>query len=99
MKKILFKAMLVLAVAFGTSYTASAQIYVTVRPKAPVVVQTARPGPTHVWIDEEWREEGNGYVYAGGHWEVPPHPGERWIPGHWAHHDRGEYWIRGHWSR
>ena len=91
--------MLLAAIALGATYTASAQIYVKIRPVAPVVVQTERPGRTHVWIGEEWREEGNGYVYIGGHWELPPHPGERWIPGHWSHEGRGDYWIRGHWAR
>jgi len=99
MKKLLLKSMLLVAIALGASYTASAQVYVTVRPSAPVIKETPRPGPTHVWIGEEWREEGHGYKYIGGHWEVPPHPGERWIPGHWSHEGRGDYWVRGHWGR
>jgi hypothetical protein len=97
MKKILVKSLLLAAIAFGASYTATAQIYVNVRPVAPVVVRTPAPSPRHVWIDEEWREEGHGYKYAGGHWELPPHPGEKWIPGHWAHEGRGDRWIPGHW--
>ena len=98
MKKTLFKTMLVTAIALGASSYASAQVYVTIRPKAPVVVQTTRPSPAHIWIDEEWREDGHGYKYVGGHWEAAPHPGARWIPGHWVHEHRGEYWVRGHWS-
>ena len=98
MKKLLFRSMLIAAVAVGASQATSAQIYVNVRPVAPVVVQTPRPGPAHVWIGEEWREEGHVYKYEGGHWAVPPHPGARWVPGHWAHERRGEFWIRGHWA-
>lgn len=90
--------MLLLAIGLGASYAASAQVYVTIRPKAPVVVRTERPSPKHVWIEEEWREDGHGYKYAGGHWEVPPRDGQRWIPGHWKHEHRGDFWIRGHWS-
>ena len=53
--------MLLAAIAFGASHSASAQVYVNVRPVAPVIVQTPRPGPAHVWIGDEWREEGHGY--------------------------------------
>jgi hypothetical protein len=98
MKKTLLKSMLVAAMALGASGYASAQVYVNIRPVAPVVVQPPRPSPAHVWVGEEWREEGHGYKYAGGHWEAPPHPGARWVPGHWARDRRGEVWIRGHWA-
>ena len=99
MKRTLFKSMLLGVIAFAASSVASAQVYVKVRPIAPVVVQAPRPGPTHVWIGEEWREDHGGYKYAGGHWEVPAHPGDRWISGHWAHEGRGDRWIAGHWGR
>ena len=59
MKKTLVKLMLLSIIFFGTYYSASAQIYIKVRPVALVVVQTARPGPTHVWIGEERNEDGN----------------------------------------
>jgi hypothetical protein len=98
MKKLLFRSLFFAAAILGTSYIASAQIYVTVRPTAPVIAQTPRPGPTHVWIGEEWVENGHGYKFVGGHWEAPPRPGLRWVPGHWAHENRGHFWIRGHWA-
>ena len=98
MKRTLFKSMLVAGIALAAFDSASAQVYVTVRPAAPVVVETPRPSPAHVWVGEEWREEGHGYKYAGGHWEAPPRPGARWVPGHWAHERRGDFWVRGHWD-
>src|ERR1700722_6994315 len=88
------------ALAFG--FTAGAQtIYVKVRPVVPtaVVVRPAQPSPHHVLVAEEWTPRGNGYVYAGGYWAAPPHPGWIWVPGHWKHHENGEYWVAGHWRR
>ena len=73
-------------------------IYVKIRPAAPVVVRPVAPSPNHVWIAEEWRPNGGGYVYAGGYWAAPPKPGWIWIPGHWKKHEHGEYWVAGHWS-
>lgn len=100
MKKTSIKLMLFSIIFFGAFWSASAQVYIKVRPVAPVVVQTARPGPTHVWIGEEWNEDGHGgYRYGGGHWEAPPHPGDRWNAGHWNHdRDHGDNWVRGSWS-
>jgi len=72
MKKTLFKIMLLSVISFGAYFTSSAQIYVTVRPVAPVIVQTVRPSPAHVWIGEEWDENGHEYKYSGGHWATPP---------------------------
>ena len=99
MKKTLVKLMLFSALFFCACWSASAQIYVQIRPVSPVVVQTVRPSPAHVWIGEEWSEDGHGYKYAGGHWDTPPHPGDRWHEGHWNHHkDHGDNWVRGSWG-
>jgi hypothetical protein len=93
--------MLFSVIFFGAYWSASAQVYIKVRPIVPVVVQTERPGPAHVWIGEEWNEDGHGgYRYGGGHWEAPPHPGDRWNQGHWNHdRDHGDNWVRGSWGR
>jgi hypothetical protein len=81
----------------AASFSASAQIYVNVRPVAPVVVRTEAPSPRHVWIGEEWEVRNGAYVHTGGRWAEPPHPGWVWIPGHWNHDGRGHYWKPGHW--
>ena len=87
-------------IALAISFSASAQIYVKVRPVAPVVVRTAAPSAAHIWIGEEWEPRGGTYAYVGGHWAAPPHPGWIWVPGHWKRHDRrGEVWVRGHWRK
>ena len=99
MKKPLLKLMLFSAIFFGAYWSASAQIYVNVRPVVPTIVVTARPSPTHVWIGEEWREEGGHYKYSGGHWDAPPHPGDRYNQGHWDHDkDHGDHWTGGSWK-
>ena len=33
-----------------------------------------------------------------GHYQRPPVPTARWIPGDWVQHRRGWFWIEGHWS-
>ena len=100
MKKKLAQLMLFSIIFIGVSFSASAQIYIKIRPVAPIVVRTEQHSPRHVWIDEEWVEEGGNYRYSGGHWETPPHHGDRWYPGHWNHHkEHGDQWIHGRWGR
>jgi len=98
MKKNRLKLVLFSSLLFGLYLSSSAQVYVKIRPVVPVVVVTARPSPIHVWIGEEWREEGGNYRYAGGFWGTPPHNGDRWHEGHWNHHRKhGDRWISGSW--
>ncbi len=99
MKKYLGKIAVLSVIVMAVSFSASAQIYVKIRPTFTTVVRTAPPSPRHVWIEEEWEERGGQYAYVGGHWAEPPHPGWIWIPGHWKRGPRGEWWIRGRWSR
>jgi len=97
--KMAFLAALVVAATLGFSSSASAQVYVSVR---PVFAEPHRPPPpsrTHIWIGEEWENRGGHYVAVGGHWAAPPHPGWAYVPGHWAHERRGDYWIAGRWRR
>ena len=102
MKKKLVKLAFLFALVMGAgafTNTASAQVYVSVRPVWHPVVRPAPPSPRHVWIDEEWEARNGAYVAVGGHWAEPPHPGWVWVPGHWSHGDRGHYWHAGHWRR
>lgn len=99
MKNFVQKAAFVVALILGISFAGSAQIYVSIRPTPPVIVRTAAPSPQHVWIGEEWEVRNGAYVHTGGRWEVPPHPGWAWRPGHWNHDNRGHQWVPGHWRR
>jgi len=98
MKKKFVKLLLFSLILFSVSLSASAQIYVKIRPVMPVVVRTERPGPNHVWIGEEWNENNGTYAYAGGYWGNPPNAGDWWEAGHWNHHrEYGHQWVRGRW--
>ena len=97
--KVIKLAFLALLMIGAGSMSASAQVYVTVRPVWHPVARPVAPSPRHVWIDEEWEARNGTYVAIGGHWAQPPHPGMAWVPGHWSHGRRGDWWIAGHWRR
>ena len=99
MGKFMLPFALFLVLALGAALQGSAQIYVSVRPAAPVIVRTAAPSPRHVWIGEEWEVRNGAYVHVGGHWAEPPHRGWILVPGHWTHDRRGHVWRPGHWRR
>jgi hypothetical protein len=89
----------VLVVSIAMISVASAQLVVRIRPTHERVVRIAAPSPRHVWIDEDWRYEGNNYVYNGGRWVEPPAGYHRWIPGHWKNSPRrGWVWKPGRWA-
>lgn len=71
MKKKLIKLSFLFAILFTVSFSASSQIYVTIRPPVPVIVRPPQPSRVHVWVNEEWEPSGSSYRYSGGHW-VPP---------------------------
>lgn len=97
MKK-LTKLMLLSFIVFGASLSASAQVYISIRPATPVIVVTERPSPTYIWIGEEWIADGPTYRYVGGYWGKPPHPGYTWKKGHWNHSKKhGHQWVNGKW--
>ncbi len=98
MKKISKILFVLMFIAFGAS-NSFAQIVVRVRPARPAVVVARPPAPSrfHVWVDEDWVPQGGTYAWHGGYWAAPPHPGARYIPGHWRDTRRGAIWIQGHW--
>lgn len=100
MKKHLGKIAILSVLVMAFSISASAQIYVKVRPVVPVVVHSERPGPAHVWVNEEWEWRDGRYVSTGGRWVAPPRAGMVWVPGHWKkyRHD-GWQWMPGRWRR
>ncbi len=92
------KSFLALAIALTSGiYSASAQIYVHVRPIAPIIVRTAPPSPRHIWIGEDWHENNGHYEHVGGHWAEPPREGYQYQAGHWNHSRRGHTWQAGGW--
>src|SRR5688572_11379463 len=90
--------MFLTAALLGASVSASAQVYITIRPPAPVVVVTERPNPSYIWIGEEWVADGPKYKYVGGYWGKPPSPGYKWKNGYWSHSKKhGHKWVSGGW--
>lgn len=100
MKKYFAKLTLLLIVTLSMSVCADAQFVVKVRPGAPVVrARPVMPSPRHSWVAGEYAWRGGQYVYTDGYWAQPPHPGNRWVEGHWKNSRRGWVWIPGHWKR
>jgi len=99
MKTRSMKFLIMVAVLFTVSLSASAQIYVKVRPTHKTIVRPVQPSPEHVWVDEDWKVRGRNYRYTGGHWVRPPHRGYTWVPGHWEQTRRGDIWIEGRWTK
>ncbi|HLK28950.1 MAG TPA: hypothetical protein VKT28_10220 [Puia sp.] len=99
MKKIVSRVAILSVIVMAVSFSASAQVYVTVRPPAPRIVRPVQPSPAHVWIEEDWNGRGDHYEYGGGRWMLPPHPGWVWVPGRWVHARRGWQWMPGRWRR
>lgn len=97
MKKHLAKIAILSGIIMALAFSASAQVYVNVRPEPPVIVRTEAPSREHIWIGEDWEERNGAYVHVGGHWALPPHRGQIWVGGHWVHRRGGWYWIHGHW--
>jgi len=99
LNKMMIMAILVVAAALSST-SASAQVYVNVRPVfARPHSKPPAPSRGAVWIDEDWANRGGRYVSVGGHWASPPHPGYIYVPGRWAHEKRGDYWVAGRWKR
>ena len=100
MKTILFRFMIPLALLIGAALNVNAQIYVKVRPPAPVVVRPPQPSHVHVWIEPGWQPSGAEYRHVEGRWEVAPGPGMVYYHGYWKHHSKKGYvWINGGWKK
>ena len=94
-KKIAMAALLALTFLPAATY---AQVVVRIGPPPPIVER--RPPPPDrgsVWIGGYHRWDGQRYVWVGGRWDRPPHPGARWEAHRWVH--RGDHWElrEGHW--
>ena len=96
--KSIIRFILVAVIALSCSaYSSNAQVFVRIRPERPRYERIVAPSPHHIWIDEEWEPRSGAYVFIGGRWAEPPHPGWIWIPGHWKQGRNGWYWKPGHW--
>ncbi len=100
MKRIVVLIFAVIINILINTQIARSQVFVKVRPMAPVhvAVRGVAPSPFHVWVEPEWRWRRHEYVYIEGHW-ARPHRHQIWIPGHWIDTPEGSKWIHGYWGR
>ena len=68
---------------------------VPVRPEARIVQSTSPPFENGVWINNEYRWDGNTYIIVPAHWEKSK---GTWIAGYWKSVRNGYTWIPGHWK-
>jgi hypothetical protein len=98
MKKHFSKILVLILFVGAFSLSASAQIYIKVRPpEPPRHDRPIAPSPHHVWIDGEYVYHRDHYDYVDGYWTLPK-PHQVWVPGHWQNRRDGfQAWIPGHW--
>lgn len=67
-------------------------------PAAPLETVPAQPSPSYVWVpgSNTWQPATRTYVWAPGHWTVPPQ-GYAWVPGHWETQANGSVWVDEQW--
>ncbi|MGC9951559.1 MAG: YXWGXW repeat-containing protein [Bryobacteraceae bacterium] len=81
-----------------TAGTVCAEVIVKVAPPAEVAeARPASPGPNYIWIGGYQRWDGAAYVWVPGRWEVPPHPGARWVAHRWVRRHDGYAFVEGRW--
>ena len=83
----------------ATTLAAAQVVRIGPPPPRPTEVVPAPP-PAHsdlVWISGYHRWDGRRYVWVGGHYAGPPHPGASWVPGEWRPEMGGHVWHEGYW--
>jgi hypothetical protein len=93
------KIALALLLAFTLFPAATfAQIYIHVRPPAPVYERRGpRPDRGYAWVAGYHRYDDGRYVWVPGHWDRPPREHAVWVRHHYVHRHRGWVLVEGHW--
>jgi WXXGXW repeat (2 copies)/Glycine zipper len=77
---------------------ASRPVYVMPTPPPPMAESVVpAPGPGYLWMRGYWEWNGSGWVWAAGHWVLPPYPQSVWVAPGWVQGPRGWYWQQGYW--
>jgi len=103
MRKLPFRALLLLAGVLALSAAAKAQvgIGVSVRigpPALPVYEQPACPGEGYIWTPGYWAWGPDGYFWVPGTWVISPRVGFLWTPGYWGWGGGLYAWHAGYWG-
>lgn len=90
----------------GTVYGENPPRRVHVRESGPPQPPPAAPQPDVVtpspaagaaWIPGYWDYNGYNYVWAAGHWEMPPANTHEYISAHWEYRPTGYVFVRPYW--
>jgi hypothetical protein len=75
-----------------------AQVFVTEPPPPPMhEVIIKRPSRHHLWIGGNWYWHEGRYVWASGHWDLPPRRHAVYVAPRWENHGHGFVLIEGVW--
>jgi hypothetical protein len=72
--------------------------------EAPPALQSevalAQPSPNYVWLAGywTWHNNGSGYQWVSGHWELPPRPGSVWVAPTWQQQGNAYKYTEGYWT-
>lgn len=69
---------------------------IAMKPEIMVAERTASPFSGAVWIDTEYRWDGNTYIVVPAHWAKPQGV---WVQGSWKRNPKGYSWVPGHWKK
>jgi hypothetical protein len=70
---------------------------VATQPSRPMYSRPPSPGMGYIWIEGDWRYEGNNYVWHEGRW-ARERSNRHYRPGSWEQRNNGWYWRRGRWE-
>jgi hypothetical protein len=73
-------------------------IVVTEAPPPPrMEVESPMPGPDFIWVQGYWTNDRGAWIWIGGQWQHPPHPGARFEPDRWQPVRGGYVRVQGGW--
>ena len=67
-------------------------------PRREVIVYRERPARNYVWVKGSYDWQGDGWVWAPGHWLAPPAQSVRWVSPRYVRVEDGWWYEPAHWS-
>jgi YXWGXW repeat-containing protein len=67
-------------------------------PRHEVIVYRERPARNYVWVRGFYDWQGDGWVWAPGHWLAPPAQSVRWVSPRYVRVEDGWWYEPAHWS-
>jgi len=85
-----------------TVYVEPEPTYVVVRQAPPPIIVESRPiapSSSHIWIEGSWNWDNQRYVWAGGHYAVPPQQDVVWVAARYEASSDGVHYTPGRWAK